>query len=50
MGKNQLVCFFSKGVKLLFCFKNMSQNSCFVCQGIKWIEEREEIISVDGML
>lgn len=46
MGKNQPVCFFSKGVKLLFCFKNMSQNSCFVCQGMKRIEEREELICV----
>lgn len=46
MGKNQPVCFFSKGVKLLFCFKNMSHNSCFVCQGLKRIEEREELICV----
>lgn len=48
MGKSQPVCFFSKGVKLLFCFKNMSQNSCFVCQGIKLekLDEQEELICV----
>lgn len=37
VGKNWPVCFFSQGVELLFCFKNMIQkNSCFVCQGVKW--------------
>lgn len=34
--KNQPVCFFLQGVELFFCFKSMSQNSCFVCQGLKW--------------
>lgn len=35
VGKYRPVCFFSQGVELLFCFKNMIQNPCFVCQGIK---------------
>lgn len=41
MGKNQPVCFFLQRCETYFVFKNMSQNSCFVCQGLK-LEKLDE--------
>lgn len=48
MGKNWPVCFFSQGVELLFCFKNMIQNSCFCVPRYKVgkLDECKELICV----